>query len=305
MTFEQLLSFLTASETGSFTEAGRRLSQSQSSISQQIKSLEEEFGIPLFERAYRSLELTSGGKALLPYALRIRQEVESANSAMAELKGQVSGPLRIGASATNGNYILPSMLLALKANYPKLGITLCVANDAILLGALQDGRVDILLLEGERPQHLDRRYEVEAFYEDELVVVKSPNFSVPEKITLEEIVKLPWLVRENGSGTRDHLMRQLQNHSIHYEDINVLMQISTIEAIKLALLQTDAVSYLSQLAIKKEIRSGQLDIVDLKDLNVKRQLWLVSPLKPYLTMPMKAFKKALFAYSEQDDTVSE
>jgi LysR family transcriptional regulator, transcriptional activator of the cysJI operon len=294
MTFDQLLSFLTASETGSFTEAGNRLSQSQSSISQQIKALENELGIPLFERAYRSLVLTTGGKALLPYALRIRQELEAARSAMAELKGQVSGPLRIGASTTNGNYLLPSILLDLKKTYSQLFITMVIENDSKLLEGLQHGKVDILLLEGERPQALDRRFDVEPFYEDQLVVVKNTQFKLKKKMTLNDVIQLPWIMREIGSGTRELLLKRLQENQLTYDDMSILMEVGTIEAIKLGLLQTEAVSYLSRLAVDQELKTGQLDIVDLNDLNVNRQLWLVSPLKPYRTMPMKAFRKALF-----------
>ena len=292
MTFEQLIIFLTAVETLNFSETARRLGQSQPAVSQQIKNLETELNVSLFERSYRLLTLTEAGATLYPYALRIRQEMEAARSAVSELQGEITGQLRIGGSTTNGNYLIPKMLVRLKQAYPQINIQMLIENGANLLEQLHRGSLDLLLLEGPRPQ-VDNRFKVSAFYTDELVVVKHPKFKIPQRLTARQIAHFPWILREHGSGTREILLQNFLESGVSVNQINVLIELGTIESVKQAVIHTDALGYLSRLAIEKELATGELQIVSVKNLNISRKLWLVRPADTYLTAAMKVFAQFL------------
>ncbi len=292
MTLDQLLTFLAVVESLSFSEAARKLNQSQPAISQQIKALETDLGLMLFDRTSRQLQLTKAGEKLLPYAQRIRQEAQSIRFALQELSGEVAGELRIGASTTNGNYVIPKVLVKLKERYPKLEINLAIENNAKLLCDLQKGLFDLVLLEGPKPE-VSQRFQVAAFYEDHLVVVKNTQFKIPKPLSLKKVLEYPWIMREQGSGTRDILLEKLAKAGFSEDQIKHGLVLGSINSVKVALQHSESFSYLSRLAIAHELELGELEIVNIPELNTIRSLWMVTPQPQYSNAAIKTFIKTL------------
>ncbi|HEY9855235.1 MAG TPA: LysR family transcriptional regulator, partial [Stenomitos sp.] len=285
MTHEQLEIFAVAAETLNFSETGRRLHLSQPTISQQMKTLESQLGQALFTRSGRGLALTLAGETLLPYARRVRQEVEAADSAMKALCGEVAGPLRLGASTTIGNYWLPSRLLAFKRAYPNVTASVIIENSAALLPLLQRGELHLLLLEGMRPVPPGDRFGVTAFMEDRLAVVASPDMSLPEPLDFPALARLPWVLREPGSGTREVLFQALEHQGISPRALNIVLELGGTEAIKRAVEAGVGVACISTLAVEAELASGALRALPLAGAGFQRSLWQVSPRERYLGPP--------------------
>lgn len=290
MTNEQLLIFAMAAETLNFSETGRRLYLSQPTISQQIKALESEYGVSLFERG-KQLKLTHAGTVLYPFALRIRQEMEAAEQALKTLKGTVAGALKLGASTTIGNCWLPGRLTAFKQQYPLVEPLLVIENSANLLDQLCRGTLHLLMVEGTRPSLDDDRFQIETFFEDRLVLVASPELSLPHPLKPQELRELPWILREPGSGTRDVLLNYLGERNLL--PINTLLELGSTEAIKRAVREGAGIACISSLAVQEELKAGKLCQLDVDGWNIRRPLWLVRPIERYLSPTGKAFLESL------------
>lgn len=289
MTHEQLEIFAVAAETLNFSETARRLHLSQPTISQQIKLLESQLGQTLFARLGRGLALTRAGETLLPYARQVRQELEAADSAMRALRGEVAGPLRLGASTTIGNYWLPEFLVAFKRAHPAVAASVLIENSSALLPLLQRGELHLLLLEGVRPVPPGDRFEVATFAEDRLVVVASPALALPEPLDFPALAQLPWVLREPGSGTREVLFQALEQHDVSPRALNIALELGGSEAIKRAVEMGAGVACISALAVEAELASGALRELPVAGAGFLRPLWQVRPRERYLGPPARAF----------------
>lgn len=288
MTHEQLRLFALAAETKNFSETARRLYLSQPTVSQQIKQLERQLGVLLFDRTGKELRLTSAGETLYPFALRVRQEIEAAEQAMRGLQGAVSGPLKLGASTTIGNYWLPRILTSFKGSYPLAEPSLVIENSAILLQRLHRGELHLLMVEGPRPTESAEsteaskkaRFRVERFFEDRLILVASPALAFPHPLEFSELSRLPWILRESGSGTRDVLMQYLEAQGV--APLHAVLELGGSEAIKRAVELGAGIACLSSLAVEEELRTGRLREIQVNGWGICRPLWLVAPTDRYL-----------------------
>lgn len=292
VTHEQLETFRVAAELLNFTETGRRLHLAQPTISQQIKALERQVG-ELFDRSGRGLKLTAAGEALYPFAKRVHQELEAAQAALRELKGEVAGPLRLGASTTIGNYWLPPLLVDFRAAHPRVEIALAVENSTRLLGRLHEGDLHLVLLEGTRPAPGDPDLVIEPFMEDHLILVAGPPMATPGSLTLGALQDLPWVLREPGSGTREVILQVLSSHGLDVGRLAVALELGSTEAIKQAVAAGSGIACISELTIVNELASGTIRPLAIDGIRIPRPLWLVRPLDRYLGPAGRAFLKAL------------
>lgn len=289
MTHEQLQVFKMAAETLNFSEAARRLHLSQPTVSQQIKVLERQLGVELFERAAREVRLTPAGSVLYPYAVRVHQELEAARQAMGSLHGTVAGPLRIGASTSIGNYWLPDVLAAFKSAHPEAAPTLAIENSARLLEWVTRGSLDMLMVEGNRPAIADQRLTVERFMMDRLVLIASPALVSEPGASIHELARLPWIVREVGSGTREVVCAHLKQRGVDPEAIEIALELGSTEAIKRAVASGIGIACVSAWAIPEALKAGHLHVLEVEGWNLERPLWLVRPHARYLSLVGRTF----------------
>lgn len=253
----------------SFTKASKELFISQPAISKHIQELEIYYKVPLFERLGNRISLTHAGELLLTHAEQILGLYRQLDFEMNLLTRNFTGELRLGASTTISQYILPPYLSSFIKKFPHIKISLINGNSSYIETALGEHRIDLGMVEGCRKQ-VNLRYT--PFMDDELVVVAhaSGKFASLDEITLEQLTRLPLVIRENGSGSLEVLETALAAHHLKISSLNVLLQLGSTESIKLFLENADCLGIISVRAITKELSLGRLKIIDVKDFVCER-----------------------------------
>ena len=196
ITLRQLEVFAEVLKSGSTTQASVMLALSQSAVSAALTDLEGQLGVQLFDRVGKRLVVNEHGRLLYPRALALLEQAVE----IEQLFREDNGAIRIYASSTIGNYILPAVIARYRHDYPQLPIELSVGNSQDVMQAVLDFRVDIGFIEG--PCHSTEIIS-EPWLEDELVVFAAPTSPLARgPVTLEQLAAAPWILRERGSGTR-------------------------------------------------------------------------------------------------------
>ena len=186
------------------------------------------------------------------------------------LRNEHTGELRLGASTTIAQYVLPPLLARFIEKFPQVSLSLFNGNSSEVEKALQEHRIDLALVEGNIRQP---NLKYTSFLQDELVPVVHIHSKWMEydEITLEEFKKIPLVLRERGSGTLDILLAALQKHNIKLSDLNVKMHLGSTESIKLFLENCDCLGILSIRSVNKELYAGKLKVLEIKDLPMFRE----------------------------------
>ncbi|WP_276865621.1 LysR family transcriptional regulator [Mediterranea massiliensis] len=254
----------------SFTKASQELFISQPAITKHIQELESTYQTRLFDRQGGKISLTESGQLLLEHCERILEEYRKLEYEMHLLHNQYTGELRLGASTTIAQYVLPPMLGTFISKFPQVELSLLNGNTREMEAALQEHRIDLAMVEGvTRLPNL--RYT--PFLEDELVVVVRTGSRLPvdDEITPLQLARLPLVLRERGSGTLDVFERAMLQHNIKLSTLHVLMYLGSTESIKLFLEHTDCLGVVSIRSVSRELYAGRLRVVEVKGLEMKRE----------------------------------
>lgn len=268
--------FQSVAKNLSFTKASQELFISQPAITKHVQELETAYQTRLFDRQESKISLTESGKLLLEHCERILEDYKRLEYEMHLLHNEYTGELKLGASTTIAQYVLPAMLGGFIGKFPEVSLSLMNGNSREIEVALQEHRIDLGLVEGVfRLPNL----KYTTFLEDELVAVIRTNSKLPvgEEITPEELLDLPLVLRERGSGTLDVFERALQQHNIKLSSLKVLMYLGSTESIKLFLEHTDCLGIVSVRSIGRELYSGQLRVVEIKSMPMQREFSFAQP----------------------------
>ncbi len=299
MADRRLQVFHTVAKQLSFTKAADVLCMTQPAVTFQVKQLEEHFNTRLFERHHGRISLTPAGETVYAYAERILALGRELDTRVNELTGEVGGPLLLGASMTIAEYILPRVLGEFRAQYPQVRAQLTVANSETIVSQVADRRLDLGLIES--PAHLPGVH-TEPLGEDELVMICAPAHPLARKasVTPREVAATPYISRESGSGTREFADQYFRGQQVAPEDLNVVMELGSPEAIK-GLVETGAgVAVMSRASVDKETRLGTLVAVPLAPRLI-RTFSLVYPEAHFRSRLISAF--AGFAAARMRDVV--
>ena len=268
--------FQSVAKNLSFTKASQELFISQPAITKHVQELETAYQTRLFDRQGSKISLTESGKLLLEHCERILEDYKRLEYEMHLLHNEYTGELKLGASTTIAQYVLPAMLGGFIGKFPEVSLSLMNGNSREIEVALQEHRIDLGLVEGVF-RLLNLKYTT--FLEDELVAVIRTNSKLPvgEEITPEELLDLPLVLRERGSGTLDVFERALQQHNIKLSSLKVLMYLGSTESIKLFLEHTDCLGIVSVRSIGRELYSGQLRVVEIKSMPMQREFSFAQP----------------------------
>lgn len=277
----QLEVFLATARHENITVAARELAMSQSAASGSLRELENQFDIKLFDRLGKRLQLSELGRQLRPQAQNL---LEQARTLEQSLAGQGTiGRLQIGATLTIGNYIAVNMIADFRLRYPQADVALQVANTQAIAERVASFELDMGLIEGEL-QHPD--LEIVHWRQDELVVFAAPDHPLARSGALsdQELLALPWIVRERGSGTRQAFDRAM--HGI-LTDLQIAMELQHTEAIKRAVEAGLGVGCLSRICLADAFARGSLVPLSVPGRDFRREWFLITHRKKFHSAALK------------------
>lgn len=254
----------------SFSKAAEELHISQPAVTRHIRQTEAHYQQKLFERKGNRITLTKAGELLVVYAQRIFRVYDELDFEMNALSNQQQGVLKIAASTTVAQYVLPGALAAFHQRFPDISIQLNSFNTENVEEAVTRQKAMIGFIEGNSK---NRELAYVPFLEDEVVLVVSAKHALARRsaISLEELYTIPLLLREQGSGTLEVIFRTLEKSGFDTEKLKIEMQLGSSESIKTYLANSETAAFLSIHTIQKELKSGELFIVDVENLAITRQ----------------------------------
>jgi len=265
----------------SFRKAAEVLHLSQPAVSQNVRALEEELGVRLFDRAQGAghgsqISLTGPGRVLLGYANTAAETMVEAQRALAALNDKVVGELRLGASTTVAQYVLPRILGAFLRQYPQVKLLLVSGNTEKIVEAVADERVELGIIEGPA---MRRDMKTERMTQDEMVLIVSPNHAwagrKAQAIMPGDLAKVPLLLRERGSGSRRVVERALKKAGLPLRKLRVAMELDSTEAIISGVEAELGVGFVSRCAVEKVMRLGSVRIAAVEGLEIRRDFSFV------------------------------
>ncbi len=266
-TIKELDFFIYLSENTNVSKAAKDFKVTQSAISLAIKSLEEKLGERLFDRVGKKLILNERGryfkKIIEPHliALKDAQNIFS--------KNKMGGELKIIASKTISGYILADPIYRFLIKYPQIKIEKETANSEFIIRKLHEAKSDIGFIENEVE---DMDLNCIKIAQDELIVVSSDRELAKKERYIDTLLDRKWIMREKGSGTRDFFIKKLGKLSLK---LNIFLEFSEFEEIKSVLSHKETITCISKHAVKRELKEGELFEVKIKNMDFKRNLYML------------------------------
>lgn len=294
ITLKQLQIFEAVASRQSYTEAARQLFLTQPAVSMQVKQLEEQAGLPLFDRLGKQVALTHAGEELLHYARNIQQQLDEAGQVLEEMKGLKRGRLHLSMAST-ANYFAPQLLAAFHQQYPDAKVQLDVTNRSGLIEAVRNNATDMAIM-GRPPQGLD--LVGIPFMENPLVIIAPPSHPLARRkmIRLRELADEPFIVREGESGTRIATERFFAEHGIQ---LVTGMEMNRSEAVKQAVMAELGLGIVSLHTINMELALKHLVVLKVEDFPIMRHWHIVHRNgKRFAAIP-EAFKQFVLEQATQ------
>jgi DNA-binding transcriptional LysR family regulator len=266
----RLVVFRAVAEQLSFRKAAEELYLTQPAVSLQIKALEEDVGVQLFDRSGAHITLTAAGQVLLAYCEQVKTLLAQAKQEIAALSGEHAGQLALGASTTIAQYVLPRLLGEFCREHPRVHPTLISGNTEHIVEAVEKQKIALGFIEGPARS---REVKTEPFLEDELVLIASMAHEWTERMSVScsEIATIPLLMRERGSGTRHVIELALERQGVKRNTLQIVMELDSTEAIKSAVEAGLGIGFVSRWAIAKDMRLGNsFKIVEVEGLRIRR-----------------------------------
>lgn len=282
ITLRQLEVFAEVLKSGSTTQASQMLALSQSAVSAALSDLEGQLGVQLFDRVGKRLVVNEHGRLLYPRVVGLLEQAIEVE----QLFKEDNGAIRVYASSTIGNYILPEMIAHYRRDFPNLPLEMSVGNSQDVINAVADFRVDIGLIEG--PSHMTELV-TEPWLEDELVVFAPPDAPLLQQpVTLETLAQQSWILREKGSGTREIVDYLLLSHLPQF---HLGMELGNSEAIKHAVRHGLGISCLSRRVIAEQLETGSLVEVPVPLPRLVRTLYRIHHRQKHISNALQRFLK--------------
>ncbi|MCR8635050.1 LysR family transcriptional regulator [Paenibacillus radicis (ex Xue et al. 2023)] len=293
MIVETLKVFVTVTEQSNFSRAAELLNLSQPGVSLHIRNLEQEMGAKLMHRSPKQVKLTEAGTLLYKNAKQILSLYENAKQEIHLLQNAVTGSLKIGASFTIGEYVMPRLLAEFTSLYPQVDIQVNIGNTEEIIQAVRINELDLGLVEGHVTQ-----FDIEAipYMKDEMILVAPPghplsSLRIAEPSMLQDQV---WVLRESGSGTR-----AFSDAFIHDAGLSVRRSyiFNSSQGVKESVAAGLGIAILSRLVVRKELEAGEIIDVPIKETSFTRDFLMIHGKKMPITMAMKMFVQKLIPSS--------
>jgi DNA-binding transcriptional LysR family regulator len=295
MDIHHLRVFASVFKNRSFSKASEELHLTQPTISNHIKALEDEFDCKLFDRLGRTILPTKEAEVLYSHSMELIERTNDLREAVGLIKKDISGKLIIGASTIPGVYLLPGFMSEFRKKFPSISFQILISDSKGIIENIS--RHELLLgIVGAKLGNEHIKYM--PFIEDELIVVSSPHLSKNRMMTLQELLKFPMVLREEGSGTRKETEKFLANKGISLENVHIAGVFGSTDAIKQAVKAGLGVSILSKFSVADELKYKILEEIKLTDIQMKRRFYIVTHKKRTLPRLYETFLNYIVAESK-------
>jgi DNA-binding transcriptional LysR family regulator len=275
MDLHRLEVFCKVYEMKSFSRGGKACLLSQPTVSEHIRYLETVLDVQLFDRLGRQVVPTRAGEILYGYARRMLNLRQEATRALELYRGKMSGELELGGSTIPGQYILPSLIGKFKRSFADIKTKLVIADTMHITNMVLEGSLELGVV-GAKIKN--SKLEYHRLFDDELVLAISARhrWAKRSSISLDELVDAPFIMREQGSGTRMMMLRLLEQAGFDPQRLNVVAEMGSTDAIRQAIKAEVGVSILSRRAIADELNFQQILKIPIGDLFFTRHFYLVT-----------------------------
>lgn len=274
MNIKQLEIFVTIATTGSFSKGAEAACITQSTASQHIATLEDSCGVQLLDRTRRGAIPTEAGKIMLVHAQQVLKSLKETEQAILQFRKADGVELSVGGSTIPGTYLLPKAIAELRASDSGITVNAEIGDSREILAKLNEEQIEIGIVGSAADDNI---FTSEALGHDEIILVarKGHRWSGRTDLQLEELLTEPIIMRERGSGTNDVVDAALRQHGIKTGDLRVCATISSSEAAKQAVLADCGVAFISEMAVREELKRGKLVPIQLAGLAITRSFFLV------------------------------
>jgi len=269
----QLNIFCKVIELKSFSRAGKAVLLSQPTISSHIKDLEDHLDCRLIDRLSKEALPTKAGELLYGYAKRMLALRDETETALAEFRGKIRGRLVIGGSTIPGTYLMPQLIGDFKKQYPDVIVSLKIGDTDNIIEGILNGNLELGIV-GAKAE--TKKIVQKKLIEDEmrLIVPENHRWAGEKRVSLKQLINEPFIVRERGSGTLKSLYQSLSDHGHGLEDLKVMAELGSTQAICQGIKTGAGVSILSTLAVAEDLQAGKLVALEVDGLNLKRNFYL-------------------------------
>lgn len=288
---KQLNIFANIVEKGSFTAAAESLFMTQPAISWQIKKLEEDLEVSLFKKRDRNLELSEAGEIVYRAAKEMLSVYNHVLNAIENYKDMNKGRLLIGASTIPGEYILPDLLCQFSQKYNNLDIKMQIDASVTIIEKLSTAQIDIGIV-GAKKASPDIQY-IPWIHDEIIAVTSTANTEIPEKASLQDLMKYTMVGRGVHSGTRIAIEKALEKESLDIDSFPKYVSITTTQALLNAVSAGMGFAFVSRWAANPMIARGELREITVKKLNIKRDFYIAKWKTPYPVPSVDAFANFL------------
>jgi DNA-binding transcriptional LysR family regulator len=271
---QKIETFLGAAENLSLSETAKQLHLSQPAVSHQIKSLEQELNVTLFNRSNIGLQLTEAGRLMLPWARRLLHDTRNLREMMSSLNDEIVGELRIACSTTAGKYILPQLAGRFCQQYPGIRVRILACGPEQATLNLLEGEAHIGVVSSEID---DMSLESQEFFRDTITLIVSANhrWALRKSVEPGELLEEKMIMREETSGTRRVVLTELAKHDISLEDLDFSMELGNAEAIVRTVAASYGISFVSSLASACPLERGNVIDLQVNGLDLERKVYMV------------------------------
>jgi DNA-binding transcriptional LysR family regulator len=282
-------------EMESFSKAAEATLITQSAMSHLIKNLEDEIGIKLLNRSGKTIKPTPAGRLLYSHAKKILESYKTFGNDIYKFIKEIKGPLNLGASTTVAKYLLPQVLYDFSKRYPEVQITLAVSNTEAIINELQQGNIDMGIVEGNIK---NKGVALEEIADDEIVLIASDSNPLTKKkhITAQDLISQPFIMPEAGSGIREFIDDFLHLMKISLQEIKVLMTLGDTELIIQMVQSGLGISLVSKWSIFKTMKEETIKLLTISGKKLSRKIYLVNMDREPSTMVVKTFMKFVKEY---------
>jgi DNA-binding transcriptional LysR family regulator len=280
--------FSKAAELSSFTGAAKALRLTQASVSQRIHALEKALGTALFRRPGGRVLLTEAGQKLYSYAQRILELHRQARTEITGHEPAVGGELSLAASSVPGEHLLPALLSRFGQDYAHIHVRATVSDSMAVMTQVERGEVSLGLV-GRKVDNPRLEFRHLASDRMELIVPPGHALSSRTTVSVRQLTRHPFVLREAGSGLRHCFEKSLDRAGLSLADLRIALELGSNEAIKEAVLRGVGVAVLSTYAVQKEVQAGRLHVVKVSDLHCDREMYIVQDVRRVLPLPARLF----------------